>query len=110
MGNFNDFDVEIQDIKDSTSEQFSGSVTTAGSSITITPSSAKPIQLVLIQNPNKGPNANSNQNAVLLVNTDGGSYKFTIARGTGFYIPGIFTSFTIDTNINGTKYEVILWS
>jgi hypothetical protein len=109
MGNFSDFDIEIQDIKDSSPEHFNGTVTTAGTPVTITPSSGKIIQLVLINNPNRGPNANT-INQVLLVNIDGGSYKFSVPRGSSFYIPGIFSSFKIDSNLNSTKYEVILWT
>jgi hypothetical protein len=110
VANFSDFDVEIQDIKDSTPEQFNGTVATAGTPVTITPTSAKPIQLILIQNPRKGPNANSSSNKVLLVKVDGGALKYSVARGSQIYIPGVYNSFTIDANLNGTNYELILWS
>lgn len=110
MSNFSDFDIEITDVKDSTPEQFNGTVATAGSPVTITPTSGKVIQLVLIQNPRKGPNANSSSNKVLLVNISGTGIRYSIPRGTHIYIPGVFNSFTIDANTNSTNYELMLWS
>ena len=106
---FEDFDLEIQDEKDSDPEQFNDTVTTAGTPKIESPTSAKPIQLALIKNPNKGPNANSSQD-VLLIIIDGGSQVFSISRGEYVYFPGVFSSISIDTNTNGTNYELILWS
>tara|TARA_R100000951_G_scaffold19275_1_gene16086 strand:- start:3557 stop:3877 length:321 start_codon:yes stop_codon:yes gene_type:complete len=104
-----DFDVEIQDEKQSNPEHFNGVVTTAGSPVTITPTSGENVQLVLVKNPNKGPNKN-NPNDVLLVSIDGGTTYVSLSRGEYAYFPGIFTSVKIDSTANGAKYESIVWS
>lgn len=111
MTNFTDFDVEITDVKDSTPENLEGAVATAGSPNSITPTSTKQIQLALVKNPSRGPNANAN-NVVLKINIDGaGTPKYiSLARGEYVYLPGIFTTLKIDSTVNGGKYEVILWS
>lgn len=106
---FDDFDLEVQDEKDSDPEHFDSSVTTAGSPDTLTPASTKPVQLAYVKNPGKGPKQNGG-NDVLLVTIDGSVKTTTIERGAAAYFPGIFTSLVIDTNNNGTNYEVILWS
>lgn len=109
MAEFNDFDVEIQDLKDSEPEQFNGEVTTAGSAVNLTPTSTKDITLALIKNPGRGPNSN-NILDVLLIIIDGGSNVLSLSRGESIYIPGVFTTLTIDATNNNTNYEVILWS
>lgn len=109
MADFDDFDVEIQDEKDSGPEQFNDTVATAGSPNTHTPTSTKQIQLAYLKNPNKGPNANSAQD-VILFNIDGGTEFSALARGEYVYIAGVFDDLKIDANNNGVNYEVILWS
>ena len=109
MSEFDDFDVEIQDERDSDPEHFNSNVAVAGVPNSITPTSAKPIQLAYIKNPNKGVNAND-PNDVLYINIDGTVNYTTISRGEYIYIPGVFTTLKIDTNNDGTKYEVIVWS
>ena len=104
-----DFDVEVQDEKQSNPEHINGNVATAGSSQTITPSSGNKIQLAYIKNPNKGPNANGFQD-VLLVSIDGSTNYTVISRGEYTFFPGVFDSIKIDTNNDGTKYEIIIWS
>ena len=109
MADFNDFDVEIQNEKDSSPEQFTTTVATAGSSVTVTPSNGKPIQLLYVKNANKGPNANS-PNDVVLVTIDGSANVVSVSRGEYTYFPGIFTSVDIDATADGTKAEIIVWS
>lgn len=109
MSTFDDFDLEIQNECDSTPEHINGTVTTAGSPNTLTPSSGKNIQLAYIKNPNKGTNANNTVD-VLYITIDGTSLFTTLSRGEYIYMPGIFANLKIDTNNNGTKYEVIVWS
>ena len=108
MSDFKDFDVEVQNFRDSTPEQFNGTVTTAGSPNTITPTSTKPITKAFIQNPSKGTNANSILD-VLYYSIDGTSYA-SLTRGESITLPGIFNSILIDTNNNNTNYEIIVWS
>ena len=103
-----DFDIEIQDKSGNSPVHYNGTITTAGSPTTITPSNT--ISQIFIQNPSKGPNANSSTNAVLLISVDGGVTYISIERGASISISGYFTSLKIDTNTNGTKYEAIVWS
>jgi hypothetical protein len=109
MAEMNDFDIEIQDEKDSTPEHFNGNVASAGTSVPITPTSGKDIQLAYIKNPNRGDNKNEIAD-VLYINIDGGSEYTTLSRGEYVYLPGTFTTLKIDSNNNGTNYEVIVWS
>ena len=109
MVEFNDFDVEIQNERDSNPEQFTKTVTTAGVSVSVTPTSGKPIQLLYVKNPSKGPNSN-NPIDVILVTVDGGANVTTVNRGEYVYIPGVFTSVSLDSNNDGTVAEVIVWS
>lgn len=104
-----DFDVEIQDEKQSAPEHFNGDVATAGTPVVITPTSGNIVQLVLVKNPNKGPNKN-NPNDVLLVSIDGGTTYVSISRGEYSYFPGVFTDLKIDATANGAKYETVVWS
>ena len=104
-----DFDLEIQDEKDSTPEHFTKTVAVAGTPVSVTPTSGKPIQLLYIKNPSKGSNKNDPSD-VVLVTVDGGANFTTINRGEYVYIPGIFTSASLDSNNNGTIIEVIVWS
>lgn len=109
MAEMDDFDVEVQDEKDSNPEHFEGAVATAGSPVSISPSNGKDIQLVFIHNPNKGDNSN-NFNDALYITLDGSANKTTIPRGASRYFPGIMSSIDVDSNNNGTNYEIIVWS
>lgn len=106
MADFDNFDVEIQDEKGVNPEHFNGSVATAGTPVTITPSSGK-ITSIIVYNPRKGPNANG-VNDVLLVNIDGTTTEISIPRGESLEVDTYIDDFTIDTNVNGTNYEVII--
>lgn len=105
---FNDFNVEVDDNANNNPEHFNGSVATAGVPVTITLTSGKDISNILIINPSKGPNENSN-NDLLYLNIDGGSFYITLARGDSIAVPVNKASIKIDTNINGTNYELICW-
>lgn len=109
MSQFRDFSLEVDDSVDNEPENITGSVTTAGSPATISATSTKPIKYIFILNPSKGVNAND-INDVLYVNIDGGSFYITVARGESISLPVNKSSIKIDTNTNGTKYELILWS
>ena len=102
--------VEIQDDINSTPKNINGVVALAGTPSVITAPDSSNIQLALVKNPSKGPNANS-QNMVLLVNIDGaGAPQYiSIARGESYYIPGGFASLKIDSTVNGSKYEAVIW-
>ena len=109
MSTMGDFDLEIQDERDSNPEHFEGSVATAGSSVTITPTNAQQIQKAIIISPKRGPNANG-FNDVLKINIDGTTKFIHIARGESLELPGVFTSLKIDALTNGVNYEIIVWS
>lgn len=106
MSTFADFDVEIADDKHSLPSHYNGSVSTAGTPVTITPSS--PIQLCIICNPDKGTRKNDKDD-VLLISIDGTTNYFTVGRGRTLGLPGVFSTLKIDSNVNGTNYEVIVW-
>jgi hypothetical protein len=109
MTGFNDFDIEISDDKDSTPENFTGSVTTAGVPVTIAPTSTKPIQMAFVNVPSvrhDTPNAITDS---IKVSLDGVTYV-TLMSGESQYFPGVFSSIKLDSNADGTTYELILWS
>lgn len=104
---FRDFDVEIEDVKGNTSQQFNGSVTTAGSPVTITPATGR-ITAFLVDNPDKGSNAND-RNDLLLVSLDGGTTFKTVKRGTSFSGGPVFLEdLRIDSNEDNTNYEIVI--
>jgi len=106
---FNDFDVEIENKKDSTPEHIEGSVTTAGVPITVTASNAKPIHSAIILNQRVGPNANpSGSTSYLRVSTDGGSNWATVPRNGWITLAGVFDDIRVDAGADGLKYEIIL--
>ena len=109
MAEFDDFDIEVQNEKDSDPEHFTVTVATAGSPVTISPTNTKPIQLLYVKNANKGPNANS-PNDVVLVTIDGSANVVSVSRGEYTYFPGVFSSVDIDATADGTKAEIIVWS
>jgi hypothetical protein len=87
---------------------FESAVATAGTPDTIT-IPGKKIQLVFVFNPNKGPSKNQTQD-VLFITIDGSPQKTTVPRGASRYFPGTFDTLEVDTNNDGTNYEVIVWS
>jgi len=111
MGTFDDFDVEIQSKRDSTPEHFVGSITTAGTPITITPTSVKAIQYAFIMcNGTRDPwNANAINDAIKF-SLDGGTTYTTLMSGESQYIPGIYADLIIDASDDGVYYQVIVWS
>jgi hypothetical protein len=104
---FKDFDLEIENLKDSEPEQVVLEITTAGTPITFVPNSTKPIQNAFIQVPRIGPNSGTNSiNRYILYNTDGGTVFHTLFVGESIAIPGIFSNLKIDASHNGMKVEV----
>ncbi len=111
MAEFNDFDVEIQDLKDSEPEPFNGNVATAATPVTITPTTGRIVKLAFINVPSKRDPDNPNDiNDAIKYSVDGGTIYQTLLSGESIYIPGNFTDLRLDTNENGTTYQVILWS
>ena len=101
---------EILTDLEATPKNINGVVAVAGTPSLITTPDGSQIQLALIKNPNKGPNANL-ASTVLLINIDGaGSPQFiSLCRGETYYIAGDFTTLKIDSTANGGKYETIIW-
>lgn len=110
MANFIDFDVEVQDIKGTSPEHKNGTVTTAGSPVTVSRTDSANCVYIFVNNPSKGTRAND-INDVLYVSIDGGTTYITLSRGESQYFPGyiINGNLKIDTSNNGTNYEVVLW-
>ena len=107
MAEFNNFDLEIEDLKDAVVEHKNGSVTTAGTPVTITATGSKKILSALIINQAVGPQANS-LGDLLYVSFDGGSNYTTISRRGNIAIQGAYDDIRVDSNNNGVKYEIIL--
>ncbi len=108
---FDDFDIEIQDNKQATPEQFDGNVPTAGTPITITPTSGDKIQLAFIHVP--GPRDPDNPNALgdaIKFSLDGGTKYTTLLANESIFMPGIFDNLKLDTNEDNTYYQVIVWT
>lgn len=111
MVDFEDFDLEVQDERDSTPEHFSGSVTTAGSPVTITATSGKTIQYSFIMcNGTRDPWNDNNINDAIKFSIDGGSVWTTLMAGESQYIPGVHANIRIDASDDGVNYQVIVWS
>jgi len=111
MGNFEDFDLEIQDIRDSTPEHFGGNVASAGTPVTITPTSTKDIQYCFIMcNGTRDPWNSNGINEAIKFSIDSGTTWTTLMAGESQYVPGVFASIRIDASDNGVNYQVIVWS
>ena len=111
MANFEDFDIEIQDLKGSTAEHFNGSVTTAGTPVTITPTSTNPILFFNISVPGvRDPDSPNAIADAIKFSLDGGSNYDYLMSGESIFLPGNIASLTVDTNANGTTYRIIVWS
>lgn len=108
---FKNFDVEVQNLDDSTPEQFNGNVATVGSVVTLVPTSAKPIQFAYIEvNGRRDPDNPNAINDAIKYSIDGGTNFNTLMAGESVSLSGIFTDLRLDTNEDGTNYQVILWS
>lgn len=104
---FNDFDVEIQDKTGSEPESAIVTVTTAGTPVTFTPASTRPIQKAFLNVPRVGPNAGTNAvSRYILYSTDGGTNYHTLMVNESIAIPGIFSTIRINASHNGMKVEV----
>lgn len=111
MANMNDFDVEIQNEKDSDSESFIATVTTAGSAVTIIPSSSRPIACASIHVPDSGPNVGTNLiEDYILYSTDGGVVFHQLKVNEFVGLPGNFSDLRIDASKNGMKATIELRS
>jgi hypothetical protein len=106
MADFNDFSIETQDEKGVIPENINGTVVTAGTPVTISPSSGK-ITSLTVYNPRRGPNSNNN-NDVLLISVDSSGTKISLPRGEDFSLDTYIDSFEIDANNNNTNFEVVI--
>lgn len=102
---------EIQNNLERATEHFNGTVAAAGTPIEIETASARSLQLTIIQNPEKGANANQ-LNDILYVSFDGTNY-LSLSRGTGIVWPGQGygtdkNKLKIDASRDGVKYEVMV--
>jgi len=110
MVEFNDFDLEIQDEKQSEPEHFNGSITTAGSPVSLQLTSGKAIQWFFLSVPSVRDQSSSNGiHDAIKFNIDGTSTYVTIMSGESIFVPGLTQTLKLDTNDDGTDYEVILW-
>lgn len=106
---FEDFDIEIQDEKQSNPEHFNGNVTTAGVPVTLSLTSAVEIQWAYIECAGtRDPDNKNNINDSIKYSLDGTNY-IPLMAGESAFVPGIVSEIKLDTNTNGTYYYVILW-
>ena len=111
MSTFSDFDLEVQDLKDSEPEHFNGSITTAGSPVTITPTSGRNVQFFFLSVP--GVRDPDNPNAIsdaIKFSLDAGTTYDNIMSGESIFLPANITDIRLDSNANGTTYRIIVWS
>lgn len=92
-------------------EPFVGNVATVGEPITITPASGNIIKTIFIEcNSTIDPDNPNNTNDALKYSIDGGTVYFTLMAGLNILLPGTFANLKLDTNVDGTSYQVIVWS
>lgn len=104
---FDDFDVELQNNKESDGEMFITTVATAGSPVTVTPTNGRPIQKAIIKVERIGPNSGTNSfNDYILYSTDGGSTFHTLRTNDYIALPGVFNDLRIDASKNGMVAEI----
>jgi len=107
MGDFNDFDLEIENLRGSTPESFITTITTAGSPVTVSPSSGDSIKVAYVNVPLIGPNSTNNTiNRYILYSTDSGTTYHTLRVNESINIPGVFQDLRIDSSHNGMKVEI----
>jgi len=107
MADMNDFDIEIQNEKDSEAESFVVTVATVGVIQTIAPSNARPIGCAYIHVPDSGPNVGTNEvGDYLLYSTDGGTIFHVLKVNEWIGLPGNFTNLKFDASKNGMKATV----
>lgn len=107
MAEFNDFDVEIQNEKDSDQESFIVEVITAGSPVTVTPTNARPVACAAIHVPSVGPNKGTNLiKDYILYSTDGGTVYHALKVNEYVALPGNFTDLRIDASKDGMKVTI----
>ena len=108
---FDDFDIEVENSNESDPEHFNGSIVTAGTPISIIPTNTRPIRCAFINvNTTRDPDTPNNIKDAIKVSIDGGTTFITLMSGESQYIPGVFTELQLDSNENGTNYQVIVWS
>ena len=92
-------------------EPFVGSVAVSGAPVTIAPTSGKTIQNIFIEcNSTIDPDNPNSTNDALQYSIDGGTVYFTLMAGSNILLPGTFANLKLDTNVDGTSYQVIVWS
>ena len=105
---FDDFDVEIQDEKDSQPEVSAGNTGTIGNVTTIAHSTGRQIKGTYIESPRIPPTVNP-RTSFLEYSIDGGTTYFALKRGEWISLPGVFDDLRLKSNATGTFYKVIIW-
>ena len=104
---FDDFDIEIQNDTGSEPESAVITITTAGSPVTFTPTSARPIQTAFLNVPRVGPNSGTNlPNRYILYSINGGTVYHTLGVNESISLPGNFADLRLDASHDGMKVEV----
>jgi hypothetical protein len=104
---FQDFDIEIENSKDSDAEMFITAVPTAGSPVTVSASNLRPIRQAIIKVERIGPNSGTNGfGDYILYSTDGGSTFHTLRTNDFIVLPGVFADLRIDASKNGMVAEI----
>ena len=107
MSGFDDFDVEIENSKESDPYTEIVTIATAGTPVTVTPSNGRVIRAFSLFPPKIGPNSGTNTfNRYILYSTDGGTTYKTLPVNEWVYEPGNITDIRIDASNDGMKCEV----
>lgn len=106
---FEDFDVEIQDIKDSSPECTVDSIDTTETD-TISHSSGRNIMFFFLEVPGRrDPDLSNGINDAIKYSIDGGTNYFNLMSGESVFLPANCTNIKLQTNSNGTNYRIIIW-
>ena len=109
MADFEDFDIEIENSKESNPYTEIVTVATAGSAETVSAPGGLPIRAFTLFPPRLGPNVGTNTiGEYILYSTDGGTTYKTLSVNEWICEPGMIAdgNLKIDASINGMKIEV----
>ena len=107
MGDYGDFDVEVENSKESDPYTEVVTITTAGVPQTVTPSNGNVIRAFTLYPPKIGPNSGTNTfNRYILYSTDAGTTFKTLPVNEWICEPGNMIDLRIDSSHDGMKAEV----
>lgn len=110
MAFFDDFD-PTDNVANSEAEPFITEVITAGTPVTVTPSTGRQIKQALIKVERIGPNSGTNTFLdYILYSVDGGTIFHTLRVNDFIVLPGLFDDLRIDASKDGMKAEIELRS